>query len=144
MVRRSLAVFAGMAVCQVTMIVSLALGFGLLALPAGLEIILAAIFVLLTLPGLAGGVLAGFLTDRFGWFYGLATGLLFAETIVLVRLLVAPQLGLSPQPFDVVIYPSLLLALSLAGLAGGILGHRWRLAGPRAGQRASALERRLT
>lgn len=138
--RRALAVIGGLAVCQISMIVCLALAVGLLAaLQAWPIVALAAVGALLLLPGLAGGGLAGFLADHHGGVYGTVTALLFGGSILLVKLVVAPTFGFLLMPYDTILYSALIGALGLSGAIGGILAHRRRRLGPPARRAQAAL-----
>lgn len=131
MVRRLGAVAAGVVACQVSMIVSLALALLLLGvLPELPPPALVIIAVLLLLPGLAGGGLAGLLVNQHGTLYGMAAALIFGMSIVLVKAWVAPGLGYGSGPYDLLVYSSLLAGLAVTGAIGGALGMRRRRAGP--------------
>jgi hypothetical protein len=132
MVRRLIAVVAGSFACQVSMIVCLTLALGLIMLPATPPLLLLGVAgLLLPLPGLVGGALAGFLTDRFGWYYGGAAAALVGEALLMAHLYVVPTLDL-PAGSDELpgwLYLALVALLGLSGIVGGRLGHRHRLAG---------------
>jgi hypothetical protein len=138
--RRVVAIVAGLTVCQVTMLVSLAVAFGLLMALASQPLLgVVAAGLVLAVPGLTGGAMAGFLADRHGGFYGAATALLFGEIIVLVKVLVAPLVNIPPTPFDLPIYLTLIALLGLGGAVGGLWGHRRRRLRPRARGAAEAV-----
>lgn len=137
MLRRLGAVLAGMIACQVSMLVCLAAGVGLLMVaPAASLALLAGVGLLLALPGLAGGALTGLLADRRGALLGTLASLLFGLTIVAVKVLVAPGFGYAAATSDMLIYPALTGALGVTGALGGLLGQRIRRAGPPASTRA--------
>jgi hypothetical protein len=139
MLRRLGSVVAGMIACQVSMIVSLALGVALMfGLPDQPLLVIAGVGVLLLLPGLAGGGLTGFLSDRHGIAFGATAALLFGLSILLVKLFVAPGLGYPVLQSDLILYPALTAALGVTGALGGALGRRTRRAGPRPSPARSA------
>lgn len=135
MLRRILAVVLGTVICQISLIVCLLLAVGLLlALPAQPVLALSGVVFLLLLPGVFGGALAGFLTDRFGWFYGGLTTTFVGEFILLVKVLVVPKVVDVPpsQDLPVWLYLAFLSLLGFCGIAGGWLGHRGRALNPQA------------
>lgn len=145
MLRRALAVLAGFTVCQFAMLACLAIGaFVMLSVqnePVGTQVAAVVVVIwLLLLPGMVGGALAGFLSQRRGWLYGGLSALLFALTITGVQLIVTPYLGGSS--YDALqippVFASLILTtLAFTGAFGGFVGQR-RYLTVRARQQARA------
>lgn len=139
MLRRLGAVAAGLFACQMAMLVCLALAVGLLVvLPDWPLLVIGGAGVLMLAPGLIGGGLAGVVMRRGALLQGALIGLLFGLSVVLVKLFVAPSLGYGPMPYDIAVYPALLIGLIGSGAAGGQLATRWRPLDARGDRRAAA------
>lgn len=123
--RRVAAVVVGLVVCQLSMLVCLALAL-LAVVQLGHQPVLALTIValLLFVPGLAGGAFAGGLTDRAGAIYGVLTTLGFGVILLLVRLFVAPRYGYfdDTDGWSNLLFVILVGQLGLCGHVGGSLG----------------------
>ena len=87
--------------------------------------------LLLLLPGLIGGGLAGLLAGRRGALCGTVAALLFGATISRSRCSSRRASATSWPPYDVFVYPGLVGGLGLGGALGGLLGSRRRCSAPR-------------
>jgi hypothetical protein len=114
------------------MIVCLALGVALIVGLADLPmVVMSGVGLLLLLPGLIGGGLAGLLSGRSGALCGTVAALLFGATILAVKVFLAPRFGYGLASYDVFVYPGLIGGLGLGGALGGLLGSRRNRSGPR-------------
>jgi hypothetical protein len=122
-----------MIACQVSMIGSLALGVALIVGLADLPmVVMSGVGLLLLLPGLIGGGLAGLMAGRNGALCGTIAALLFGASILAVKILIAPRFGYALASYDLFVYPVLIGGLGLGGALGGRLGARRHRSSPRA------------
>jgi peptidoglycan/LPS O-acetylase OafA/YrhL len=82
--------------------------------------------LLLLVPGMVGGGLAGVVSPVGARWQGAAVGGLFGLSVALVKVFVAPSFGYQPTSVDLAIYPALIVGLVLAGAGGGLIAQRWR------------------